>query len=53
MTASSDLKSVIDRGLGRTGLMMFLKLDHGAILYKEMGLDTPRIVRFLMAIPSS
>ncbi len=38
-------------GLGRTGLMMFMKFDHGAILRKETGLDTPKIVRFLIGNP--
>jgi hypothetical protein len=27
--------------------MMFMELDHGAILRKETGLDTPKIVRFI------
>jgi len=36
----ADLESSVHSGLGRTGLMMFMKLDHGAILRKETGLDT-------------
>ncbi|MGA3343219.1 MAG: DUF302 domain-containing protein [Methylocella sp.] len=47
----AELQSVVDKGLGRTGLMMFMKLDHGAILRKETGLDTPKIVRFLIGNP--
>jgi uncharacterized protein (DUF302 family) len=31
--------------------MMFIKLDHGEILRKETGLDTPKIVRFLIGNP--
>ena len=31
--------------------MMFMKLDHGAILRKETGLDTPRIVRVVIGNP--
>jgi hypothetical protein len=31
---------------GRTGLMTFMELDQGAVLRKETGKDTPRIVRF-------
>ena len=31
--------------------MMFMKFDHGAILRKETGLDTPKIVRFLIGNP--
>jgi uncharacterized protein (DUF302 family) len=45
------LESPVHGGLGRTGLMMFMKLDHGAILRKETGLDTPKIVRFLIGNP--
>jgi uncharacterized protein (DUF302 family) len=47
----AELQSVVDKGLGRTGLMMFMKFDHGAILRKETGLDTPKIVRFLIGNP--
>ena len=31
--------------------MMFMELDLGAILRKETGLDTPKIVRFLIGNP--
>ena len=31
--------------------MMFMELDHGAILRKETGLDTPKIVRFVIGNP--
>jgi len=47
----AELESVVHRGLGRTGLMMFIELDHGAILRKETGLDTPKSVRFLIGNP--
>ena len=30
----TELESVVQRGLGWTGLMMFMELDHGAILRK-------------------
>jgi uncharacterized protein (DUF302 family) len=46
-----DLETAVHRGLGRTGLMMFMELDHGAILRKETGLDTPKIVRFVIGNP--
>jgi hypothetical protein len=35
----ADLERAVHGGLGKTGLMMFMKLDHGAILRKETGLD--------------
>jgi uncharacterized protein (DUF302 family) len=47
----ADLESEVWMGLGRSGLMLFMKLDHGEILRKENGLDTPKIVRFLIGNP--
>jgi len=47
----AELESEVHRGLGRTRLMMFMKLDLGEILRKETGLDTPKIVRFLIGNP--
>lgn len=47
----AELESAVHRGLGRTGLMMFMKLDLGEILRKETGLGTPKIVRFLIGNP--
>ena len=44
----AELESVVHRGLGRTGLMLFMEFDHGAILRKETGLDTPKIVRLVI-----
>jgi uncharacterized protein (DUF302 family) len=47
----AELESAVHRGVGRTGLMMFMELDHGAILRKGTGLDTPKIVRFVIGNP--
>jgi len=47
----AELEDIVRRGLGKTGLMLFMELDHGAILRKETGLDTPRIVRLLIGNP--
>jgi uncharacterized protein (DUF302 family) len=47
----AELKNVIHRSLSGTRLMMFLKFDLGEILQKETGLDTPKIVRFLIGNP--
>jgi hypothetical protein len=44
----AELEDVVRRGLGESGLMFFLELDHGSILRKETALDTPRIVRLLI-----
>ena len=47
----ADLESAVHRILGKTGLMMFMELDHGAILRKETGLDAPKIMRFVIGNP--
>jgi uncharacterized protein (DUF302 family) len=47
----ADLSNTVQRGVGKTGLMLFMELDHGAILRKETGLDTPKIVRLLIGNP--
>jgi uncharacterized protein (DUF302 family) len=47
----AELEHAVQRGLGRTGLMMFMELDLGAFLRKESGLSTPKIVRFLIGNP--
>jgi len=47
----AELESAVHKGLSRAGLMMFMKLDHGSILRKETGLDTPKIVRFVIGNP--
>ena len=41
----ADLEEVINRDMGKTGLMLFLDFDHGAVLRKETGLDKPKIMR--------
>jgi uncharacterized protein (DUF302 family) len=46
-----ELEKVIHRDPGKTGLMLFLELDHGAVLRKESGLTTPKIVRLVMGNP--
>jgi hypothetical protein len=43
----AELKSVIERSLGNAGLMLFMQLDHGAIVRKETGSETPKIIRFV------
>jgi len=32
-------------------MMLFMQLDHGAVLRKETGRDTPRIIRFIIGNP--
>ena len=47
----AELKGAVERGLGKTGLMSFMQLDHGAVLRKETGRDAPRIIRFVIGNP--
>ena len=47
----TELERKVHAGLGKTGLMLFMELDHGAVLRKESGRDTPKIVRLLIGNP--
>lgn len=47
----AELKSAVERGLSKTALMLFMELDQGAVVRKETGRDTPRIVRFIIGNP--
>jgi uncharacterized protein (DUF302 family) len=47
----SELEKVIGRDMGPTGLMLFIELDHGAVLRKETGLDEPKMVRLVIGNP--
>ena len=47
----AELKSAVEKGLSEAGLMLFMQLDHGAVVRKETGRDVPRIVRLLIGNP--
>ena len=47
----SELKSAVEKGLSKAGLMLFMQLDQGAVVRKETGQDTPRIIRLLIGNP--
>jgi uncharacterized protein (DUF302 family) len=47
----AELEEVINRDMGKTGLMLFLEFDHGAVLRKETGFDKPKIVRLVIGNP--
>jgi uncharacterized protein (DUF302 family) len=47
----AELKNAVEKGLGKTGLMLFMQLDHGAVVRKETGRDIPRIIRFVIGNP--
>jgi len=45
------MEAVIQRALGKSGFMEFARFDLGAILRKEAGGQTPKIVRYLIGNP--
>ena len=47
----SELKRAVEKGLSEAGLMLFMQLDHGAVVRKETGGDTPRIMRYIIGNP--
>ncbi len=47
----AELEQVINRNMGKTGLMLFLEFDHGAVIRKETGLETPKILRLVIGNP--
>src|SRR6201997_3117175 len=46
-----ELENSIQKSLGRTGLMSFVRFDHGAIVRKATGRDKPRMVRLVIGNP--
>ena len=47
----AELEEVINRDMGKTGLMLFLEFDNGVVVRKETGLDKPKIVRLVIGNP--
>src|SRR5579863_1479464 len=47
----AELEQVVNRNMGKTGLMLFLEFDHGAVIRKETGLEKPKIVRLVIGNP--
>jgi uncharacterized protein (DUF302 family) len=47
----AELKSAVERSLSKAGLMLFMQLDHGAIVRKETGRETPKMIRFVIGNP--
>ena len=46
-----ELERIVKSGLGRTGLMLFMEFDLGAVLRRETGAATPECMRFLVGNP--
>ena len=47
----TELESTVQKALGETGLMSFVEFDHGAIVRKGTGHDTPKIIRLIIGNP--
>jgi uncharacterized protein (DUF302 family) len=47
----AELKTAVEKGLSAVGLMLFMQFDHGAILRKETGRETPKMIRFIIGNP--
>ena len=46
-----EFESIVREGLGKTGLMLFMELDHGAVIRKATDRDKPGMVRLIMGNP--
>jgi len=47
----AELENIIEKAVGKGGLLLFAEFDHGAIVRQETGRDTPRIIRFVIGNP--
>jgi uncharacterized protein (DUF302 family) len=47
----AELKGAVEKGLSNIGLMLFMQLDHGAVLRKETGREAPKMIRFILGNP--
>ncbi len=47
----AELKSAVEKGLSKAGLMLFMQFDLGAVLRKETGHETPKMIRFIIGNP--
>jgi len=48
---SDEVEKAIQPGLGPTGLMEFMRFDHGEVLHKDHGEKVARVMRFLIGNP--
>jgi uncharacterized protein (DUF302 family) len=47
----AEVEKAIEPGLGPTGLMEFMRFDHGEVVRKDRGEKTLRVMRFLIGNP--
>jgi hypothetical protein len=50
-TTYAELQSVVQQSVSAAGLMLFMKLDAGAVMRSESGLASPKAQRFLIGNP--
>src|SRR5258706_15759651 len=46
--AFPQFESTVREGLGKSGLMLFMELDHGSVIRIATGGDKPRMARLIM-----
>ena len=49
--STAELGSTIEKAVGKTGLMLFVAFDHGAIISKTTARERSRIIRFVIGNP--
>jgi len=49
--SDAELQNTIEKGLGPTGLMLFVEFDHGAVVRSGTGRATPKMIRFVVGNP--
>ncbi len=50
-TTYAELQTVVQQSVSAAGLMLFMKLDAGAVMRSESGLASPKAQRFLIGNP--
>ena len=49
--SAAELESTIEKAVGKTGLMLFVAFDHGAVISKTTSREKSRIIRFVIGNP--
>jgi uncharacterized protein (DUF302 family) len=49
--SDAELQKTIEKGLGRTGLMLFVEFDHGGVVHKEESGNRPKVFRLVIGNP--
>jgi uncharacterized protein (DUF302 family) len=49
--SAAELESTIEKAVGKTGLMLFVAFNHGAIINQTTGREKSRMIRFVIGNP--